>query len=93
MKYHLSLILVLIHLSFLNAQVDREAAIHFNEGVLAFKANNYEGAVEAYTKAINVDAKYNENLKPLYIKIVRQIINLYLCNETQLVRKQVAILC
>lgn len=42
------------------AQVDKEAAISYNEGVLAFKEKNYEGAVIAYNKALMIDPTYTK---------------------------------
>ena len=54
MRQHFCLLLFMITSVALNAQVNKEAAMHFNEAVIAFKSNDYEGAITAYGKAIGV---------------------------------------
>lgn len=41
-------------------QVDRQAAFHFNEAVMAFKSNDYETAISSYGKAIGINPNYTK---------------------------------
>jgi len=58
MRSLISLSIILLLTATVSAQVNQEAAAHYNEGVLAFKENNFEAAVEYYGKAIEVDPRY-----------------------------------
>ncbi len=58
MKFHFCLFVFTLSFNFLLGQVNRQAALHFNEAVMSFKANNYEGAIDAYNKALVIDPNY-----------------------------------
>jgi len=67
-------LLVFVHVfSFSSiAQVDRQAALNFNEGVLAYKENNFEGAIAAYGAALAIDKGYKKaryNRAKAFLKI------------------------
>lgn len=73
MRYLISFLLVSCFLPITQAQqVDRQAAFHFNEAVMAFKSNDYETAISAYGKAISIDPNYTKaryNRAKAYLRV------------------------
>ncbi len=60
MRYLFCLLIITSFSTYSGAQVDREAAFHFNEAVMAFKANDYEGAIASYGRAIDIYPNYTK---------------------------------
>ena len=57
-----NLFIALFFCSTLLAQIDRQAAFHFNEAILHFKEKDYSAAVDAYTEAIKIAPNYEKAL-------------------------------